>query len=41
MVELTSDKLVSDEDASKVLNLLVVKRDGRSVRFDDKKFMKP
>ena len=37
MVELTSDKLVSDEDASKVLNLLVVKRDGRSVRFDDKK----
>ncbi|MEG0782172.1 anaerobic ribonucleoside-triphosphate reductase [Carnobacterium sp.] len=37
MVELTSNKLVSDEDASKVLNLLVVKRDGRSVRFDDKK----
>lgn len=37
MVELTSDKLVSDEDTSKVLNLLVVKRDGRSVRFDDKK----
>ncbi|TFJ75812.1 anaerobic ribonucleoside-triphosphate reductase [Carnobacterium maltaromaticum] len=37
MVELTSDKLVSDEDDSKVLNLLVVKRDGRSVRFDDKK----
>lgn len=37
MVELTSDKLVSYEDASKVLNLLVVKRDGRSVRFDDKK----
>ena len=37
MVELTSDKLVSDEDASKVLNLLVVKRDGRSVRFNDKK----
>ncbi|CCO10651.2 anaerobic ribonucleoside-triphosphate reductase [Carnobacterium maltaromaticum LMA28] len=29
--------MVSDEDASKVLNLLVVKRDGRSVRFDDKK----
>lgn len=37
MVELTSNKLISDEDASKVLNLLVVKRDGRSVRFDDKK----
>lgn len=37
MIELTSNKLVSDEDASKVLNLLVVKRDGRSVRFDDKK----